>query len=152
MKAPSHNRNLIIKNIISLPKEISYHMNFDKGGSCSLVLMISRHAQTRFLCSFKSTMVTDHNIKNETLASEIDTAYGRYMVNWQCLLLQESFLVILNLFLTYKCTKKPLLGNLFVADRIFFGRLRLEDCHSWKLKTAESSNCWDFCNFFWLYQ
>ena len=34
--------------------------------------------QTQFLCCFKSTMATDQNIKNKTLASEIDTAYGRY--------------------------------------------------------------------------
>ena len=35
--------------------------------------------------------------------------------------------------LTYKCTRKPLLRNLFVVDRIFFRPLRLEDiqyCHS----------------------
>ena len=31
------------------------------------------------------------------------------------------------LFLTFKCTRKPLLGNSFAVDRIFFGRLRLED-------------------------
>ena len=51
-----------------------------------------------------------------------------------------SFLEILHLFLTYKCTRKPLLGNLFVVDRIFFGRLRPEDikyCHSQKLKLLE---------------
>ena len=28
-------------------------------------------------------MATDQNIKNKTLASEIDTAYCRYMVDWQ---------------------------------------------------------------------
>ena len=27
-------------------------------------------------------MATDQNIKNGTLASEIDTAYGRYIVDW----------------------------------------------------------------------
>ena len=35
---------------------------------------------------------------------------------------------------TYKSTRKSSLGNLFVVDRIFFGRLRPEDiqyrCHS----------------------
>ena len=40
-----------------------------------------------------------------------------------------------HLFLAYKCKRKPLLGNLFVVDRIVFGRLRSEDnvmkyCHS----------------------
>ena len=66
-----------------------------------------------------------------------------------------NFAFISNLFLTYKCRRKPLLGNLFVISRIFFGRLRPEDikyCHSWKLKTAESWNCWNFCRFFWWYQ
>ena len=77
-------------------------------------------------------MATDQNIKKKILASETYTAYGRYMVDL-CLTSQLSFLAILHLFLTYKCTRKPLLGNLFVVDRISFGRLRPEDiqyCHS----------------------
>ena len=49
---------------------------------------------------------------------------GCYMVT--CLTSQEPFLVVLHLFLTYKCTRKTLRGNIFVADRIFFGRLRPE--------------------------
>ena len=40
--------------------------------------------------------------------------------------MSEPFLVVLHLFLTYKCTRKTLRGNIFVADRIFFGRLRPE--------------------------
>ena len=40
--------------------------------------MVSRHAQTEFLCWFESNMATDQNIKNKTLAPEIDTAYGKY--------------------------------------------------------------------------
>ena len=38
-------------------------------------------------------------------------------------------------------TGSALLGNFFVVDRIFFGRLRPEDnqsCHTGKLKTAGS--------------
>ena len=65
-----------------------------------------------------------------------------------CLTSQMSFRAILHLFLTYKCIRKPLLGNLFVIDRrIFFGRLRHEDiqhCHSWKLKTAGGWNLLKF--------
>ena len=46
-----------------------------------------------------------------------------------------------KLFLTYKCTSKPLPGNLFAVDRIFFGRFNPVDIqygHTWKLKTSES--------------
>ena len=59
---------------------------------------------------------------------------------------QASLLAILHLFLTYKCTGRLLLGNLFVVDRTFFQRLRPEDvklCHSWKLKTVGSWNYWN---------
>ena len=102
-------------------------------------------------------MATDQNIKNKVFVWEIETAYDRYMMGWTCTCrtVQESFPAILHLFLTYKCRRKPLLGNLFVIGRIFFGRLRPEDikyCHSWKLKTAESWNCWNICRFFWWYQ
>ena len=72
--------------------------------------------------------------KKNTLASEIDAAYGRYMVVWHVSLRKNLFLELCIYF------RKPLLGNLFVVDRIFFGGLRLEDiqyCHWWKLKTAE---------------
>ena len=46
---------------------------------------------------------------------------------------RECPCTILLLFLIYKCARKPLLGNLFVIGRIFFGRLTPEDiqyCHS----------------------
>ena len=46
-----------------------------------------------------------------------------------------------KLFLTYKCTSKPLPGNLFAVDRIFFGWFKPVDIqygHTWKLKTSES--------------
>ena len=65
-----------------------------------------------------------------------------------------SFLAIWHEFLTYKCTWKPFLGNLFVVDRIFFGRIspdNIQYCHLWNLKTAGSWNYWNFCEFFWLY-
>ena len=43
-------------------------------------------------------MATDQNIKNKTLASEIDTAYGRWITvrhgGLACLTSQESFLAI----------------------------------------------------------
>ena len=63
-------------------------------------------------------MATDQNIKNKNLALEIVTVYIRYMVHGQliCLTSQESFLAILHLFLTYKTTRKPLLGNVFLSD------------------------------------
>ena len=51
--------------------------DFDNGRSRWWVSIVSRHAQTQFLCCFRSTMATDQNIKNKTLASEIDTANGR---------------------------------------------------------------------------
>ena len=70
-------------------------------------------------------MATDQNTKNKTLASEIDIFYGR-LTELTCLTSQESVLVALHLFLTYKRTRKPLLGNLFVVDRTFLGRLRPE--------------------------
>ena len=41
-------------------------------------------------------METDQNIKNKTLASEIDTVYGRYIAD--CFTFQESFLAILHFF------------------------------------------------------
>ena len=42
------------------------------------ILIVSRHAQTQLLCWFESTMATDQNIKNKTLALESDTAYSKY--------------------------------------------------------------------------
>ena len=47
---------------------------FCNGRSSLLVLIVSRYAQTRFLCCLISIMATDQNIKNKTLASEIVTA------------------------------------------------------------------------------
>ena len=47
--------------------------------------------------------------------------------------LERTFLAILHLFSIYTCTRKPLLENLFVVDRIFLGRVRPKDiqyCHS----------------------
>ena len=55
------------------------------------------------------------------------TPYGRLLHGGlTCLTSQEPFLVVLHLFLTCKCTRKTLRGNIFAADRIFFGRLRPE--------------------------
>ena len=128
-------------NKIGLLEEISHHLNLDNGRSSWLVFIVSIHGQTRFRCCFKSTMATDQNIKNKTLASEIDTAYGRYMVDWHVSPRKYLFL--------------QLQGNFFIDDRIFFGRLRPADiqyCHSWKLKTAGSWNYWNFSKFFLLYQ
>ena len=56
-------------------------------------------------------MASDQNIKNKTLASEIDTAYRKYKYIY---------------FYFAKCTRKLLLGNLFAVDRIFYGQLRAE--------------------------
>ena len=82
---------------------------------------------------------------------------GRYMVDWHMWLRKSLFLQFCIYFITYKFTRKPLLGNLFVVDRIFFKWFRPEDiqyCHSrkLKLKTAGSWISWNFYNFFWLYQ
>ena len=101
-------------------------------------------------------MAIDQNFKNKAVASEIDTVLGRRLVDWQILPWNSFFLAIWHLLLTYKYTRKPLLGNLFVADRIFFGRLRPEDiqyCHSWKLKllkveTVETSPSFFDCIIF----
>ena len=41
-------------------------------------LIVSRHAQIQFLCWFQLTIATDQNIKDKTLALEIDTAHGKY--------------------------------------------------------------------------
>ena len=41
-------------------------------------MTVSRHAQIQFLCWFELTMAIYQNIKNKTLASETDTAYGKY--------------------------------------------------------------------------
>ena len=70
-------------------------------------------------------MATDQNTKKKTLASETDIFYGR-LTELTCPTSQESFLATLHLFLTYNYTTKPLLGNLFVVDRTFLGRLRPE--------------------------
>ena len=55
-------------------------------------------------------MATDQNIKNKIFPSEIDTAYGRYIVDWYVPPRNCLFLQFRNLFLTYKCTRKLLLG------------------------------------------
>ena len=101
-------------------------------------MIVSKPALTRFLCCFKSTLETGQNIKNEILASEIDTAYCRYMVDWHVSPRKSLFLKF------YIHFRKPLLGNLFAVDRIFFGGLddfkrylvlsimKIENC--WKLK------------------
>ena len=72
-------------------------------------------------------MATDQNVKNKTLASEIDTAYGRYIVDLHVSHRRSLFLhFCIYLFLSYKCKRKSLMGNLF-------GRLCPEDipyCHS----------------------
>ena len=67
------------------------------------------------------------------MASEIDRAYGRYIVDWNVSLAISLFLQFWICFqlLTYKCIRKPLLGNLFVVGRIFFGRLRPEYIQYW---------------------
>ena len=62
-------------------------------------------------------MATDQNIKNKILASEIDAAYGKYMVDWHVSPRKSLFLQFCIYF------RKPLLGKLFVVDRIFFGGL-----------------------------
>ena len=41
-------------------------------------MTVSKHAQIQFLCWFELTMAIYQNIKNKTLASETDTAYGKY--------------------------------------------------------------------------
>ena len=132
-------------------EEISNHFNFDNGRSSRLVLIVSWHVQTLFLCCFKSTMASDQNIKNKILTSKIETAYSRYMVDWQVLPRKCLFCYFALIFY---CKGKPLLEILFVVDRMFFGPLRPEDIqyiHSWKLKTAGSWNHWNFCKFFRLY-
>ena len=115
------------------------------------MLIVSRHALTRFLCFFKSTMATDQNIKSETLAPETDTVYGRYMMDWHVSPRKSLFLqfcIYFFNFLTY------ILGNLFVVDRIFIGRLRPEDIQylSLKIENPGCWNCWSFCKFFWHHQ
>ena len=47
-------------------------------------------------------MATDQNIKSKTLASEIDTAYGKYGT-WQ-----------VHLFLVYKMYKEAITGEFFL--------------------------------------
>ena len=80
-------------------------------------------------------MATDQNIKNKTLASEIDTAFRGGFRTAATSRVDPRPLVgtwwIDMQFGTY--FRKPLLGNLFVVDGIFFGGLRPEDiqyCHS----------------------
>ena len=64
-------------------------------------------------------MATDQN--NKTLVLEIDTVYGKYIVDWH-VSPRKSFFLQFCIYFT-----KPLLGNLFVVDRIFFGGIRPED-------------------------
>ena len=73
-------------------------------------------------------MATDQNIKSKTLASEIDTAYGKYGT-WQ-----------VHLFLVYKMYKEAITGEFFCSDRIFYAQLRPHDIQyciviheNWKL-------------------
>ena len=60
-------------------------------------------------------MATDQNIKSKNLASEIDTAYGKYGT-WQ-----------VHLFLVYKMYKEAITGEFFCSDRIFYAQLRPQD-------------------------
>ena len=87
-------------------------------------------------------MATDQGIKNKTSALETDRAWqvnGRLTGHT----LQESFLEILYLFSTYKCTRKPLLANFSVDVKNFFGRLRSEDIQ-YCLSFMKIENCWKF--------
>ena len=74
-------------------------------------------------------MATNQNIKNKTLALEIDTVYSNY-----------GTLVGSYIFFSFQNVQGPLLGNLFAVDRIFYGQLRPEDIQyciaiheNWKL-------------------
>ena len=82
-------------------------------------------------------MATDQNIKNKTLAWETVTAYGRYLVDWHVSPRKSLFLQFCISF------RKPLLGNLFLIDRIFFGGLDLKifniaNHENWKLLEVET--------------
>ena len=108
-------RKICYINIRNISGNKIYSKSFDS----------SRHVQTSFLCWFTSTIATDQN--NKTLVLETDTVYGRYMVDRHVSPRKNFFLQFCI------CFRKPLLGNLFVVDRIFFGGIRPEDiehCHS----------------------
>ena len=62
-------------------------------------MIVSRHAETQFLCWFESAIAIDQNFKNKTLVSEIDTAYGKYGTWW------------LHLFLVCKIYKEAITGE-----------------------------------------
>ena len=91
------------------------------------ILIVSRHVQALFLCCFKSAMATYQNIKNKTLRRLTQLTVGPWQIDKSHLggVFSCNFAFIFKL--------KPLLGNLFVVDKIW----RPEDiqyCHSWKLK------------------
>ena len=96
-----------------------------------------RHLQTQFLCWLESIMATDQNIKNKTLASEIDAAYGKYGT-WQV--------------------------HLFVVDKMYKAAITRESVWitefsmaNWDFKIfsivlsfMKIENCWYLLYFFWL--
>ena len=85
---------------------------------------------------------TDQNIKNKPLALEIDTAYGRYMVDWHVSphkSLSCNFAFIFN-FQMYKevvtgkfiCSWQILLGTTKTWRYSILSFMKIENC--WKLK------------------
>ena len=71
-------------------------------------------------------MATDQNNKNKLWLWRLtELTVGTWWIEMSHL--ASAFSCNLHLFVTYKCTRQPLLGNLIVVDRVFFGRLRPED-------------------------
>ena len=78
------------------------------------------------------------------MATEINISHGRCIVDWHVSPCKILFLQFC------KCTKKLLLGNLMVVNRIFFGRLQakyMQYCHSFIFHVFVL-----LIKFFWLYQ
>ena len=78
------------------------------------------------------------------MATEINISHGRCIVDWHVSPCKILFLQFC------KCTKKLLLGNLMVVNRIFFGRLQakyMQYCHSFIFHVFVL-----LIKLFWLYQ
>ena len=99
-------------------------------------MIVSGAMQTRFLCCFKLNMATEQNIKSKPWASEIDTAYCRYIVDWHGSVRKSLFLQFCIYFRKSR-------GNLFVVDKNLLWRIKTWRCsilwfmkieNWWKLK------------------
>ena len=115
---------------------------------------VSRYAQARFFCCFKSTMTIDQN--NETklwLRRLTQLAVGTWFIYMSHLarVFSCSFTFIFNLKMYKEAITEEFIcswHNLLLTPKTWI--FNIVSHQNWKL--LEGETCWNFCKFTWLYQ